>query len=213
MARLRAYTLSLPFFPTLTLALQPVLRRILTRLLGLIPAFIVTTALGRAGIDMLLVLSQVVLSIVLPFVILPLIYLSSSPAVMSVERAPADADAARRAEKELPVIGDEKFALDGRAATPPPPVDVLQEDDDLDAVEVSTVELELPELEDADQHTDEDAAQSDAGTVPPATAAAAGRVDYSNGWLLTGLGYLFWLVVVVANVYALVELGLGNAVS
>jgi metal iron transporter len=43
----------------------------------------VAILMGRSGIDTLLVASQVVLSITLPFVIFPLIYLTSSKAIMS----------------------------------------------------------------------------------------------------------------------------------
>ena len=46
----------------------------------------VAIAVGRRGIDELLVISQVVLSIVLPFIILPLIYLTSSKTVMRVRK-------------------------------------------------------------------------------------------------------------------------------
>ena len=35
-------------------------------------------------------------------------------------------------------------------------------------------------------------------------------VDFSNGWIVAGVGYGIWLIVVVANVYVLVELMLGN---
>lgn len=52
--------------------------------MGLIPSTVVAATVGRSGIDGLLVASQVVLSIVLPFVIFPLVYLTSNPAVMSV---------------------------------------------------------------------------------------------------------------------------------
>ncbi|QRW27179.1 hypothetical protein RhiXN_01774 [Rhizoctonia solani] len=48
------------------------------------PSMVVAIAVGRQGIDALLVASQVALSIVLPFVIFPLVYLASSDAVMSV---------------------------------------------------------------------------------------------------------------------------------
>ncbi|TFY58174.1 hypothetical protein EVJ58_g6582 [Rhodofomes roseus] len=65
---------------------SPVLRRLLTRCLGLIPSVIVAAALGRAGVSTLLVISQVVLSIVLPFIIFPLLWLCSSKDVMSVKR-------------------------------------------------------------------------------------------------------------------------------
>ncbi len=60
-------------------------RRLITRLLSLVPALTVAIAIGRSGIDTLLVASQVVLSIVLPFVVFPLLWLTSNRRVMSVE--------------------------------------------------------------------------------------------------------------------------------
>ncbi len=64
---------------------SPFLRRLLTRALALVPSVVVAVAVGRAGIDSLLVVSQVILSIVLPFVAFPLIWLTSSRRVMRVE--------------------------------------------------------------------------------------------------------------------------------
>jgi metal iron transporter len=64
---------------------QPFIRRLLTRLLSLIPAIIVAAATGRNGVNQLLVASQVVLSIVLPFMIFPLVWLTSSKDIMSVK--------------------------------------------------------------------------------------------------------------------------------
>lgn len=65
---------------------QPLARRMITRLIGLVPSMVVAIAVGRKGIDVLLVASQVALSIVLPFVIFPLVYLASSEAVMRVPK-------------------------------------------------------------------------------------------------------------------------------
>ncbi|KAJ7508664.1 natural resistance-associated macrophage protein-domain-containing protein [Mycena galericulata] len=65
---------------------SPIVRRLLTRLVAVIPSMVVAVAVGRRGIDTLLVASQVILSIVLPFVTLPLIYLTSSKSVMRVRK-------------------------------------------------------------------------------------------------------------------------------
>jgi metal iron transporter len=46
----------------------------------------VAIVMGRSGIDTLLVASQVVLSVTLPFVTYPLIYCTSSKAIMSVRK-------------------------------------------------------------------------------------------------------------------------------
>ena len=132
---------------------QPVIRRLATRLIALIPSMVVAIAVGRSGIDALLVASQVTLSIVLPFISLPLIYLTSSKRIMSVKR---------------PI-------------TPIVP---------------------------------ENAAPADA----PAEIAIAGQdverteevVDFSNGKIVIAICSGIWLVVVTANVYVIVSLGLGT---
>ncbi|KAF8527910.1 smf Mn2+ and Fe2+ transporter [Hysterangium stoloniferum] len=69
---------------------SPFLRRLVTRLLGLIPSALVAALVGRSGIDALLIASQVTLSIVLPFVVFPLVYLTSSHVVMRVKVPTAD---------------------------------------------------------------------------------------------------------------------------
>ncbi|KAJ3018360.1 UNVERIFIED_CONTAM: hypothetical protein HDU68_011204, partial [Siphonaria sp. JEL0065] len=59
-------------------------RRLITRGLAIIPALVVTTTQGDAGIDDLLVLSQVVLGVLLPFAVWPLVWFTSSKRIMTV---------------------------------------------------------------------------------------------------------------------------------
>jgi len=68
----------------------------------------VAVAVGRPGINAMLVASQVALSIVLPFIILPLVWLTSSRTVMRVS-APARPPPARKEDgtEEPNVAGDE----------------------------------------------------------------------------------------------------------
>ncbi|KAJ7755070.1 natural resistance-associated macrophage protein-domain-containing protein [Mycena maculata] len=68
---------------------SPVVRRLLTRLIAVVPSMAVAVAVGRPGINTLLVVSQVVLSIVLPFISFPLIYLTSSKSIMRVRKPDA----------------------------------------------------------------------------------------------------------------------------
>ncbi|EJD43653.1 smf Mn2+ and Fe2+ transporter [Auricularia subglabra TFB-10046 SS5] len=105
---------------------SPFMRRLITRLLGLLPSAVVASVFGRRGIDSLLVGSQVALSFVLPFAVFPLVWLTSSPKVMRIK----------------------------------------QED--------------------------------------------GSYVDYSNSWWLRALGYLIFVVVVLANGYAIVSLAMGQ---
>ncbi|GAB3625802.1 Divalent metal cation transporter MntH [Pandoraea terrae] len=66
----------------LRIRLNPVLRRILTRGLAIIPAVSVLSFTGDKGVMQLLVLSQVVLSLQLPFAMVPLLRFTNSRTIM-----------------------------------------------------------------------------------------------------------------------------------
>jgi manganese transport protein len=62
----------------LNIRLRPWLRRLITRLIAIIPAVIVTMMYGESGTAKLLVFSQVILSLQLSFAVIPLILFTSS---------------------------------------------------------------------------------------------------------------------------------------
>ncbi|TAL70580.1 MAG: divalent metal cation transporter [Bacteroidetes bacterium] len=62
----------------LNIRLRPWVRRLLTRLIAIIPAVIVAGLYGESGIGSLLILSQVVLSLQLSFAVVPLIMFTSN---------------------------------------------------------------------------------------------------------------------------------------
>ncbi len=66
----------------LSLRINPWLRRLITRLLAIIPALIVIIIYGEEKVDALLVLSQVILSLQLGFAIIPLIHFVSDKKTM-----------------------------------------------------------------------------------------------------------------------------------
>jgi manganese transport protein len=66
----------------LHLRINPWLRRLITRLLAIIPAVIVISIYGESQVDNLLVLSQVLLSIQLGFAVIPLIHFVSNKETM-----------------------------------------------------------------------------------------------------------------------------------
>ena len=135
------------------LDIQPIIRRLLTRLLAMIPSMVVAIAVGRSGIDTLLVASQVVLSIVLPFITFPLLYCTASKAIMNVHRS-------------TPSGAVTPTSLQPSSSQPP--------------------------------------GQLERGIGGDET------VDFSNGKFSNCVGVAIWLAVVGANVYVIVELGLGN---
>ncbi|KAF9564934.1 natural resistance-associated macrophage protein [Agrocybe pediades] len=140
---------------------SPVIRRLLTRLLAIIPSMAVAIVMGRGGIDTLLVASQVVLSIVLPFITFPLLFCTSSKAIMSVRKAPS---------------GQQTIMSATLTAVELPPV----REEQLERGIPSDAEGEL--------------------------------VDYSNNKLTIAIGVIIWLVIVAANLYAIVELAIGAGV-
>ncbi|HLZ87008.1 MAG TPA: Nramp family divalent metal transporter, partial [Puia sp.] len=66
----------------LQLRINPWVRRLLTRLLAIIPAVVVILLFGENEVDNLLVLSQVILSVQLGFAVIPLIHFVSDKATM-----------------------------------------------------------------------------------------------------------------------------------
>ncbi|HEY3934514.1 MAG TPA: Nramp family divalent metal transporter [Gemmatimonadales bacterium] len=62
----------------LDITLPPWLRRMITRLIAIVPAVIVTMLYGEKGIGSLLILSQVILSLQLSFAVVPLVWFTSS---------------------------------------------------------------------------------------------------------------------------------------
>jgi len=68
--------------------LRPWLRRLITRLVAIVPAVIVVVLYGERGTGALLVLSQVVLSLQLPFAVFPLVSFTSDRRKMGALVAP-----------------------------------------------------------------------------------------------------------------------------
>jgi metal iron transporter len=134
------------------------MRRVITRLLAIIPSMAIAIGIGIPGINALLVASQVVLSIVLPFVTLPLLYCTSNKAIMSVRKT--------RTEMTNTLVT-------------------------LTAMDVP------PEL-------------GHQGTSMTERAEVDEMVDYSNNKVVVAIGVLSWLIIVAANIYVIVELGLGQ---
>jgi manganese transport protein len=66
----------------LSIRLRPWLRRLITRLIAIVPAVIVIVLYGERGTGALLILSQVILSLQLPFAVFPLVLFTQDRAKM-----------------------------------------------------------------------------------------------------------------------------------
>jgi manganese transport protein len=69
----------------ISVRLKPWLRRLMTRLLVILPAVVTVIVAGEEGVDALLTLSQVVLSLQLPFAVAPLVLFTSDAKIVGTE--------------------------------------------------------------------------------------------------------------------------------
>ena len=72
----------------INLRIAPWLRRMVTRMIAIVPAVVVTIWYGEKGTGQLLILSQVVLSLQLPFAVVPLVLFTASKSKMGPFVAP-----------------------------------------------------------------------------------------------------------------------------
>ena len=73
----------------INLRIRPWLRRLITRLIAIIPAVVVILIYGESGTGPLLILSQVILSLQLPFAVFPLVMFTGEEAKMGPFASPA----------------------------------------------------------------------------------------------------------------------------
>jgi manganese transport protein len=72
----------------INLRLRPWLRRLITRLIAIVPAIVVIALYGERGTGPLIILSQVVLSLQLPFAVFPLVMFTSDRGKMGAFVSP-----------------------------------------------------------------------------------------------------------------------------
>lgn len=71
-------------------SVKPWVRRLVTRAISITPSIVIAGAVGRTGLDQTLVASQVVLSVILPFVSAPLLWFTCRGSVMTVTSTKQD---------------------------------------------------------------------------------------------------------------------------
>ncbi|GMG19867.1 unnamed protein product [Ambrosiozyma monospora] len=100
--------------------LNPFVTRLITRTISIIPCLFMVLFLGREGIALMLNLSQVILSLILPFACAPLIYFTSNKEIMRVEitrredldEIDAVSEATETIEEESSIPGERTALLD-----------------------------------------------------------------------------------------------------
>jgi manganese transport protein len=96
----------------INIRIAPWLRRLTTRAIAIVPAALVTIWYGTKGSGQLLILSQVVLSLQLPFAIVPLVMFTGSRAKMGVFVAPRWLTAAAAVTAVVVIVLNAKLVFD-----------------------------------------------------------------------------------------------------
>lgn len=174
--------------------LRPWLRRIITRSIAIVPCVVVAGAVGRKGLTATLNATQVALSILLPFLVGPLIYFTCKSSIMTIKAGNGIVD-----------VNDNSSDNDNEC-------DCIRATSNTRNPERLSNNQEGPggEILENEELTDElqpekviSSINYRAGPTPTTT------VSFKNSWLTMAVGILVWLFISVLNVYLLVCLGRG----
>jgi manganese transport protein len=99
------------------LRLRPWLRRLITRLIAIVPAVICTVMYGESGTAKLLIFSQVVLSLQLSFAVIPLVLFTSDRRKMGQFASPFWLQALAWITTAIIVVLNAKYLLDWAGLT------------------------------------------------------------------------------------------------
>lgn len=170
--------------------IKPWMRRLITRSIAIIPCLIVAGAVGRKGLNATLNASQVALSILLPFLVAPLVYFTCKASVMTIPSATTEQEEAEAAEGSAIIRAQES----NRAQ-----VGGVENSEELNATETIastptiTRSQALPEF------------RFRAGKL------LTEPVSYRNDWFTAAVAFAVWLFIAVLNVYLIVCLGMGKS--
>ena len=189
------------------------IRRAVTRLIGVIPAVIVAVSVGYSGIDAMLVASQVILSIILPTAILPLVYLCSRKDLMTVEgpEEPADDSAGVGSVGSLahsPVAVQTSASSSTSICVSEP--SHLPSPTSLHSVNSVRRANVLDETQMGELSRTDALGNVGSASATPSPPPARRTKSYASPLWVTILGYILFSVVVLANTYVIIELILGN---
>lgn len=168
----------------------------------------IAIALGRAGIDTLLVVSQVILSIVLPFIALPLVYLTSSKKFMTV-KCRVNCDRTFLSAMNTEGHDDITSGVSPRDRTDPRQDSNNGSSDEPFEVATNSVDQPIYVVTTFNPSTAMPTTIEDGG-ADVEECAEVQYIDYSNGPITTLAAYAVWSVIVVANVYVIVALAMGQ---
>ncbi|SOV01966.1 related to vacuolar transport protein ESP1 [Ustilago sp. UG-2017a] len=210
---------------------DPFIRRILTRLVAIVPSLTVSLAVGKDGLDEMLVASQVALSIALPFVLLPLIIVTGSKVRMTAVQLDTPHRGEREGEGEASVAssvrssvkrtsgegmgaeeggGKQRPGLNRGASTSVnlavietlPRQSTSQPEERLG--EQSKKTATMPQAEPVGEASSTEPQATNASAQTEEVTAGKKSQCFASAWYVQVVAYAIFAVIVVADVYVLI---------
>lgn len=207
---------------------NPFVRRCITRLITIVPSLVVAAAIGKSGLDEMLVASQVALSMALPFVLLPLLLLTGSEVWMRVGGGGDRDDRTDRTDREAGGVGGAGGAgdargdndnNDGHVGRAGPAVNTSSPLAVNTASPSPTRFSPLPHA----SHIARRARTFDYkqllrrtwwtrnyGNTTRDSTAAASRAVFASGWILVGVTAAMYVLIVICDVFVIVTTANGS---
>lgn len=181
----------------LTWKIKPWQRRIITRALAIIPCLVVSACVGKRGISGVLNASQVALSILLPFLVLPLIYFTCQTSIMSIGVQSPDGIGLQESDSS------NSPTTEVHSMTPFTERNIEVEDANAEVRPASQVSSMNQEMENGTSNIKKQAGR--VGSIP------LKAVNFKNNWIMMIISVLIWLFIAILNVYLIVQLGMGRS--
>lgn len=181
------------------------LRRMITRIITVIPSLAIAIGVGRNGLDEMLIASQVTLSFALPFVLVPLIAVTSLKKKMIVEEEIDE----ESANGPIPVGDREDDSKEDFVMGVPPTAVTASSSNAINSANCATPSA-APEdpLQPISTSVNEENRVSNLRS-PSITSKI--KQNFANKWYIIGMALVIYLVIVIADLYTLVALFTGQS--
>lgn len=185
------------------------LRRMVTRVITIIPSLAIAIGVGRKGLDSALIASQVTLSFALPFVLVPLIATTSMNKKMTVEDDIDEELVQGTKSRDKEDSSKEELATGmPLSAITPSSSDMLK----LTSCTTPPTTQEIPLREGAPASTSA-VEQGVRHSTSNAHSSIASKIvhNFANKWYIIVVAIIIYLVIVIADIYTLVTLFSGKS--
>ncbi|KAJ2958258.1 hypothetical protein NQZ79_g6130 [Umbelopsis isabellina] len=189
----------------LGLTSRPWLRRLVTRLIAIVPAMIAAIVSGKDGINNMLIASQVALSIQLPFAIIPLVIFTGMKRVMTISiYNDSDTSTCQETAVDDDLLSekcDTDESIKSRThSTAPSSVQVRDATLDMDTV------TEVPT-----QAASETRKSQSIHEIDEASITEIVPLIFANNWYMNAVSGLVALIICGLNAYLVITLFMGTA--